>query len=314
MKRKVVKHGPSTLIVSLPVKWTKNNGINPGDELEVDEVGKKLIVSTESTAETRTIEIDITKMDRTSIVLQIRDLYRKGYSEIKVNFDEHQAYHYRTDKSINTISIIHSEVNRLIGMEIISQKHNHCEIKELTESSGKEFNNILRKVFLQLNDTFDDVILALEEKNFSELSTIEEQHDTLTNFISYCMRLINQGKIDNTEDGPHLYQLLISVELIVDILKYFCRSVIRKKYIFKQANIEIIKNIAELVKTYSKLQFNFKKEIMQELPKKRDIVKKEIEKQLSRKESINDLVYINYLAPIDEIVRSMVVIAMTLQN
>ncbi len=81
MKRKVVKHGPSTLIVSLPVKWTKNNGINPGDELEVDQIGKKLIISTESTPESRTTEIDITKMDRTSIVLQIRDLIKYTSSD-----------------------------------------------------------------------------------------------------------------------------------------------------------------------------------------------------------------------------------------
>ena len=35
MKRKVVKHGTSTLTVSLPSLWAKEYGLKPGDELRI---------------------------------------------------------------------------------------------------------------------------------------------------------------------------------------------------------------------------------------------------------------------------------------
>lgn len=312
MKRKVVKHGPSTLIVSLPVKWAREHGISPGDELEVEESGKELIVSTESTREPEKIEIDVSGMDRTSIILQIRDLYRKGYCEIRVNFRENKAHHFRTDEDVSILSIIHIEVNRLIGMEIIEQKGNFCIIKEITESSGKEFHSLLRKVFFQLNGAFEDIILALEKENFSELSVIEEKHDTVTKFISYCLHLLSQGKTEKTEDRLQLYQLLISAELIIDILKYFSRDVISVGHRFKKTNIKVIRDILELVEVYSRLQFKFKKELMLDFQMKRDIIKKHLIRLMSKKENLDDMVFINYLTPILEVTRSMSEIAMSL--
>ena len=35
MKRKVVKQGKSTLMISLPSKWVKDNNINRGDEIDL---------------------------------------------------------------------------------------------------------------------------------------------------------------------------------------------------------------------------------------------------------------------------------------
>ena len=44
MQRKVIQQGPSTLMVSLPSKWVKENNIKKGEELTVDWTNNQLTI------------------------------------------------------------------------------------------------------------------------------------------------------------------------------------------------------------------------------------------------------------------------------
>jgi bifunctional DNA-binding transcriptional regulator/antitoxin component of YhaV-PrlF toxin-antitoxin module len=63
MKRKVIQIAQSTQLISLPRKWAKKFGIKKGDELEVEEKGSSVTVSTSKDieAEKVTIKFDETK-------------------------------------------------------------------------------------------------------------------------------------------------------------------------------------------------------------------------------------------------------------
>ena len=45
MKRKLVKQGTTTLMISLPSKWLKNNALNKGDEIEISDDQNGLIIT-----------------------------------------------------------------------------------------------------------------------------------------------------------------------------------------------------------------------------------------------------------------------------
>ena len=59
MKRKVVKHGPSTLIISIPSGWAKKYSVKQGDELDVDEQGSRLIIDNKGEKQLPEINMDI---------------------------------------------------------------------------------------------------------------------------------------------------------------------------------------------------------------------------------------------------------------
>jgi phosphate uptake regulator len=59
MKRKIVKHGQSTLTVSIPSKWAKNNNLHNGDLINIEASKDKLILSKEDKY-FEEIEIDLT--------------------------------------------------------------------------------------------------------------------------------------------------------------------------------------------------------------------------------------------------------------
>jgi len=46
MKRKIVQHGSSSLTITLPIKWVEKFGLKKGGELNVEENGPTLLIST----------------------------------------------------------------------------------------------------------------------------------------------------------------------------------------------------------------------------------------------------------------------------
>ena len=71
IKRKVIQIANSTQLISLPRKWSQQYGINKGDEVNVDEQRSKIIISIEKAAELKSVEIDVTGLDRTTIIYYI---------------------------------------------------------------------------------------------------------------------------------------------------------------------------------------------------------------------------------------------------
>ena len=45
MKRKLVKQGAATMMISLPSKWIKENSLEKGSEVELEEEGSSVMIS-----------------------------------------------------------------------------------------------------------------------------------------------------------------------------------------------------------------------------------------------------------------------------
>ncbi len=226
IKRKVIQIANSTQLISLPRKWTQKYGIKKGDEIEVGEQGNKILISTERVQEVGNIEVDITGLDRDSFVHLIRILYIRGYDEIKLNFNNPLADHHRLGKKVKVISEIHTEVNRLTGIEIIQQRENFCILKVLSEISIKDFDLILRRIFLLLTDASSDLVTGASKRDRYLVETIEEKHNTITKFVASALRLLNKAGHPNSKDTSLFYHVIESLDNINDTLKDTAREVI----------------------------------------------------------------------------------------
>jgi phosphate uptake regulator len=211
-------------MVSLPSKWVRKYEAKKGDELEVTEDQNILLISTDSRPRVEEVEIDITGLDRTSIMYVIRSLYRLGYDTVKVHFRQPLVRYQRTNKDINTLSVIHTEVNRLIGYEIIQEKEGLCVIKDLQETSAKDFDQVLRRLFMLLDDAGKDFITGVKNNDLVLLETIEEKHDTITKFVSYCLRLLNKRGHQVLRKTAYYHNIIASIDRITDIIKYAARD------------------------------------------------------------------------------------------
>lgn len=282
MKRKVIQIADSTQLISLPRKWCLQHGINKGDELEVEEHGNRLMVLTERDTELGAVEVDITELDRTSIIYLIRGLYKKGYDEIKLVFRRPTTTHVRLNKETKVISTIHEEVNRLTGMEIVQQKENFCILKSISKPTDKELDNMVRRVFILLMDATRDLIQAAKNNDQLLMETVvNEKHDTITKFISYCLRIMN--KIRNEDINTHfLYHSIAGLDKITDLLRISGRDMKGYNTKLNKESIAILDMIYDSFEHYHALFYKFSLETVRKLNDNKERINNRIDAVASK--------------------------------
>ena len=236
-QRKLIQHGLSSLTVALPLKWLKERDLNKGDCVFIDIEGNKLILSTKESLSIDKISVNITKLDRTSLLLYIQSLYRFGYNEIEVTFDNPITKHYRKGEEVSISATIHKIVNRCIGAEVIEQSESRMLIKYIGKEEGEDFKAILRRAFLLINETAESLVEGIRKKDMNLLGTIEEKHDNINKFVTYCLRLLNKYGYPDVKQTCFYYHIIASMDKIVDILKYTAREVMKYNKKFSQETI-----------------------------------------------------------------------------
>lgn len=257
MKRSVIQIANSTQLISLPRKWSQKYGVKKGDEIEVEEQGNKILLSTEQSSELKRIDIDVSGLDRTTIIYYLQILYRLGFDELKISFNTPVTTYFRTHENVNIITVINQEVSRLIGYEIIQHKENFCIVKDISTNSIKEFDNVLRRIFLLLSDASNDLIKGVKEKNWPIIETIEEKHDSITKFISYCSRLLNKYGYPDHKKTIVLYNILASMDREIDVIKNAGRDVLKLRRGFNGKTVQLMELVDDTIKLFSEFFYKY---------------------------------------------------------
>lgn len=282
MKRKVIQIANSTQLISLPRKWSMKYGVKKGDELEVEEEGNRIVICTEKAQESGNIEVDITGLDRDSFMFLIRMLYIRGYNEIKLNFNNPIADHHRIGKKIKVISEIHTEVNRLTGIEVIQQRENFCILRVLSESSIKDFDLILRRIFLLILNASNDLIKGATKGDRYLVETLEEKHNTINKFIANNLRLLNKVGYTNHKNTSLLYNTIGLLDYINDILKESARDIVSSKIKVSKDCDFLLNKINSSLEDFHNLFYKFDFKLVEKLSSDRYNIIENI-KSLSKK-------------------------------
>jgi len=312
MKRKVVQHGPSTLIVSLPSKWVQKYGVKKGDELDCEENGNSIVVRTDKAVDIGKIDLDLSGLDRTSILYSIRSMYKLGYNNINSYFKKPTAFHYRIKEERPILFIIHEELSRLTGIEIIQQRENSCQLKTLVEMSPKEFNVILRRIFFLLIDMNEDFITGTKKKDETLLKTLYQKHNTITKFVSFCMRLLNKiGYAENQKKTTIVYTILTDLDNLVEVIKNTGRMVRALKPDISEDVLKLINSVHEAIVKYYNLFYNFDNNTVAKINKLRDDYIEQIDFH-PEKFSKEELALLNRYFQIMEILTSLLELTIAL--
>lgn len=289
MKRKVNLVGQNTLTVSLPSKWTKEYNVKKGDELEVEEDGNKIFIGIEKPQEPGSIEVDITGADRDFLLFLIRSLYIKGYNEIKLIFNNPLIDHHRIGKKVTVISEVHIEMNRLTGIEVIQEHGNFCILKVLSESSVKDFDTILRRLFLLVRDASDDLINGAVKGDRYLVETLEEKHDTITKFMASGLRLLNKFGHPNHKNTVLYWLVIECLDNINDILKETARDVLKLNIKISKNCENILRRINLALVDYYNFFYKFDYKLVEKISAERYGILEDIRK-LSKKMSKDELI------------------------
>ena len=122
MIRKLIKHGESSLTISLPRSYVKENNLNKRDEIDVKEADNGLFISTKRKKELKAISINVSK--QLSVIKKILGAaYKTGYDEVNIQFSSFEE--------LKEIKL--TLQSQFEGYEIIRQGKSNIQIKKISE-------------------------------------------------------------------------------------------------------------------------------------------------------------------------------------
>ncbi len=240
-KRKLVKQGAATLMVSLPAKWIQKHQLNKGSQVDIVEKGESLKISTQSIHEKKQANINITNLTESSIRTLITNAYRIGYDKVIITYKRREA-----------LKIIHDVVKtRLLGFEIIKCDKTTCLVENITEPSGDHFDNIFSKVWLNIHDLFDIAQNMLEGKKAEDFEEIEAK---IQQFDNFCLRVKSKKDLEK----KHMFhwsfhqQVIHAQRELYLMLKYVSKNKIKPDQTTIKLLLECKKVFTTLHEAYEK--------------------------------------------------------------
>jgi len=203
MKRKVVQHGPSTLIISLPSNWIKQNNVRSGDELDVIEQDKTLVMESNSSTSIKSMTQNISSLEPFLVRTFLARIYQKGYD---------RAYLVHNDTVL--LKTIQEKTLELIGYEIIEQNNKYCLIQSISSHIELDFDNSLRKAFVIAKQMLEIAIRSYEEKNISALRGLQIIDLEVNRLCYFCLRQINKAQHVGVEQAQQSHILYSNIEAL----------------------------------------------------------------------------------------------------
>ncbi|MBI2546339.1 hypothetical protein HYV81_04110 [Candidatus Woesearchaeota archaeon] len=247
IKRKVVQHGPSTLIISLPFKWIRRHNIRKGDELQVDELEDKIMIAAKNADVQEKITLDIMPFGK-MVTQIIRALYKRGVDEIKLLYDYPDMFD-TIEKSLG---------NESVSFEVLETGNNFCIIKNVSEGS-REFEHVLRQTFILLLSMSEEGCEALKQGNLSQLNNLKSLEEVNNRFTAFCRRYLNTKGPDRFDKVGPIYYIVEHLERIADVYKYlysYLGSLHEPKIEFKK---ELLAKFSEMNAMFRKFYNQFYK-------------------------------------------------------
>ncbi len=284
MKRKVIRQGNNTLTVTLPRKWTTKFGVKTGDEINVEEQDKALVISAEKTSSMTTANVSLHGFNQPLLWRHIISAYRAGHDTIEIKFDPDASYpniytsyaDFKKKITMTPIEVVRDAFNGLIGMEIIDHKKDSCIVKDLGEVSDKEFDNALRRIFFLIEGMAEDNLQLMKEKNEAIFKNIDITDTTVDRFADYCLRVLNKKGYKQFRKTPVIYSVVLLLEYIGDEYKRVSRHIFLSKRKSSANGMEIFENTNKLLSLFHSVFYDFKKDKMIQLYEETEKLKKKI--------------------------------------
>ena len=285
MKRKLVKHGPSSFIVSLPAEWIKKNNLGKGDAVEVSLDRNSVIIQATEEEKLETASIDMKKAkDATPLI--ISSLFQRGIDEIRINY-----------RSSEDLKMIYDTLSReSIGYDIVETSKHHCILRNITRLT-KEFNSlfhtVLRRSFMVTLSLADEGIKAIKDRDFDALENLTILSHSNKKLTSMCRRYMNKYSIDHIEHIGPLYYIVHLLDKIGDQYIYLledAQSLKKEDAVFNSQLIDLFTKLTKMLRTYYECFYKFDMEKLILLKNDKNEFKEVLKKRIQGITSKGDMV------------------------
>ncbi len=268
MKRRVIQLSSNTLVVSLPAQWVRKNRIRKGNELDIEEFENHLMLSSAKKFTYGAITIDVSNMDP-MIKRILGALYKSGYDSIKVKFSNLSE--------LKTIQEVIRE--EFLGFEVVEQKKDWLIFKKVSNIDTKEFNTMIRRMFLIVLQMAEDSLEAVKKKDVDWLEAIALHDKDVNKIADFCRRILNTTGVESFKRVPPAYFIVEQLEKIGDLYRDLCLHFLKHTKKPSQDLKNIYQDTNSFFRSFYELFFDFDMVALRDFAKERYVMKKVFEKQ-----------------------------------
>jgi len=259
MKRRIIKQGHNTLTITLPSKWAQRFNLRSGDEVDVSDRDNGLYISTEKHDDTLKAVIDIKGLDVPTIWKYLMAVYREGYDEVKIIYDPKENYgpalkffsvYIKNIKQgtkptkYSALETIRQMTARFIGYEVIEHHDDYCIIKDMGESTSKEFETSMRRIFLLIQQMAEEMLETIKTNNLVYANNIHDADINVDKFHDYCIRVLNKTGFKEVRKAHIYFSTLYLLEMLGDEFKSIAFHIMED---MQKTNLKNILPLAELI-------------------------------------------------------------------
>jgi len=292
MKRKVIKQGHNTLTITLPAKWVEKNSVKAGDEVEIEEDEKKLLIGSGSVKNILKEQLDVTNLEP-MVLRYILALYKKGVDEIDVLFEKPEL-----------LGSIQKAIGKeAVGFEIVSQGRTNCLIKNISVPVQSEFDSILKRTFLLMITTAEESYDFIKNLNFEHLKNVAFLEEANNRFTTAIRRILNKNGSDKYRCIGPIYYIAEELEKIADQFKYLCNYLYDQKDKKNKIKPKIIgeyKKIIDMLRLYYEIFYNFNQKKVVEIGDLRKSIVKNCMNSLTEKNNVVEVMLLHYTLVISQ--------------
>ncbi|MGM5485121.1 MAG: PhoU domain-containing protein [Nanobdellota archaeon] len=180
-KRKIIKFGKSSSIISLPRKWLLQNNLSFGDFVFISEMGPNLMIMPDEKKEkkkTKRVEIDISRIDEREINRRIVSAYISNNNVIKIYGSGLK------DKA----DYIRKAIKNLMAIEIVQESSNSILAKDFLKIEDVSLSDLVRRMDIITRSLMQDMIGLPDE---DMVKSIYERDKDINRLSFLLFRVIN---------------------------------------------------------------------------------------------------------------------------
>ncbi|MFZ2498166.1 MAG: phosphate uptake regulator PhoU [Methanosarcina sp.] len=195
-KRKVQFTGNSTYIVSLPIKWVRDIGLEAGDTLTLTPMpNKTLLVSSSAISKEHSVlkaTIDYIHSDSAENNLRVLiSHYLVGYDSIRLTTKKgFSAYDRKFIKD--------SVRQKLIGLELVEESRNELVFQCLLNYNDLPLGRVIKNMYGLVLSMLEDSMTALRDHNVEIAEDVIQRDDDVDRFYLLSVRQL-KASIEDIE-------------------------------------------------------------------------------------------------------------------
>lgn len=231
--RKLISFGKNSFVVSLPKNWVRQNKLQKGDLVSMEETSSNLLLSIKNDKEVeervKTIAVDGKSIRR--IQREIISAYIKDYKSIVLTGNEVK------DKAKEIQNIIQN----LMALEIMEQTSKKILARDFLDMNNISIINLLRKVDVILRAMLEDCEKMFMEDNYASISLRDNDVNRLV-FLIFRVVEFGMGNASfmlkkhnlTCQQLLHLWWFSFNLESTADEVKRIARYMKQVRFDKKQ--------------------------------------------------------------------------------